>query len=206
MSCYFSKNKSFDFVSNIMANLAALSEGRKFMVEHGYIEAIVVQIVNKYLNSHRRKYLMQCIRNLLFEYEIFEDKFLETNVPRGICKVIIDEQGIIADKLPDDWKLFGAKQVKAEEEIDMQNTATLIDALVLLANSEKLLKRMLDINVDAVLERIVLPQTPEWEDTRDRILVVSHQIVAIKAQVEKEANETKVEEINDQEPPPLENQ
>lgn len=42
MMCYFSKNKSFDFVANIIANMACLSEGRKFMVKHKYIEAIVV--------------------------------------------------------------------------------------------------------------------------------------------------------------------
>lgn len=42
MFCYFNKNTAFDFVSNIMANLACLSEGRKFMIDHQYIEAIVV--------------------------------------------------------------------------------------------------------------------------------------------------------------------
>jgi hypothetical protein len=42
MMCYFSKNTNFDFVSNIMANLACLTEGRTFMIENKYIEAIVV--------------------------------------------------------------------------------------------------------------------------------------------------------------------
>ena len=42
MFCYFSKNKAFDFVANVMANLACLEEGRNFMIEHKYIEAIVV--------------------------------------------------------------------------------------------------------------------------------------------------------------------
>lgn len=68
MFCYFQKNTSFDFVSNIMANLACCEEGRKFMIEHQYIEAIVVNMVTKYLNAHRRKYLMACLRNLFFEY------------------------------------------------------------------------------------------------------------------------------------------
>jgi hypothetical protein len=97
MACYFSKNKAFDFGSNIVANLAAVSEGRKFMVENKYIEVIVVQMVTKFLNSHRRKFYMQCLRNLLFEYETFEEKFLEMNVPRDVCKVLIDEQGITKD-------------------------------------------------------------------------------------------------------------
>lgn len=97
MSCYFSKNKAFDFVTNLMANLACLSEGRKFMIENKYVEAIVVQMVTKYLNSHRRKYLIQCLRNLLFEYQEYEEKFLEMNVARDVCKVLIDEQGIVGD-------------------------------------------------------------------------------------------------------------
>jgi len=66
MFCYFSKNTNFDFVSNVMANLACLKEGRQFMIENKYIEAIVMQMVTKYLNQHRRKFLMACLRNLLF--------------------------------------------------------------------------------------------------------------------------------------------
>ena len=42
MFCYFSKNAIFDFVANIMANLACLKQGRKFMIGNKYIEAIVV--------------------------------------------------------------------------------------------------------------------------------------------------------------------
>ena len=97
MFCYFSKNTAFDFVSNIMANLACLKEGRNFMIDHLYIEAIVIQMVTKYLNSHRRKYLIACIRNLLFEYKKYQEKFMNINVPRDICKVLIDEQGIVKE-------------------------------------------------------------------------------------------------------------
>jgi hypothetical protein len=42
MFCYFSKNNIFDFVSNIMNNLACQADGRKFMIDNNYIEAIVV--------------------------------------------------------------------------------------------------------------------------------------------------------------------
>lgn len=48
-------------------------------------------MLTKPLNAHRRKYLIQCMRNLLFEYESFEEKFLEMNVPRDICKLLLDE-------------------------------------------------------------------------------------------------------------------
>mmetsp|Transcript_3751 Transcript_3751/g.6396 ORF Transcript_3751/g.6396 Transcript_3751/m.6396 type:complete len:222 (+) Transcript_3751:489-1154(+) len=172
MSCYFSKNKSFDFVSNIMANLACLEEGRNFMIEHKYIEAIVVQMVTKFLNQHRRKYLIQCIRNLLFEFTTHEEKFLEMNVARDICKVLIDEQGITEDKLPDAWKIWKAKQVKSESDIDYHNTAHMIDALVLLTNSDKLLRRMHEIDVNSVLTQIRFPQEPQWEDVTLRIQVI----------------------------------
>jgi Domain of unknown function (DUF383) len=142
MACYFSKNKAFDFASNVMANLACQEEVRQFMVEQKFIEAIVVQIVTKYLPAHRRKYLMQCLRNLLFEYSSFEDKFLLMNVPRDVCKVLIDEQGITADKLGEEWRQWGAKQVKREEEVDLENSASMVESLVLLANSDKLAERM----------------------------------------------------------------
>lgn len=142
MFCYFNKNCSFDFVSNIMANLACLSEGRKYMIDNKYIEGIVVQLVTKFLNEHRRTYLMSCLRNLLFEYDKYEDKFKEMNAPRDICKVLIDEQGISGEWLPENWKLWKAKAGKEKDEISMPNTKCLVDCLVLLANSDKLLDLM----------------------------------------------------------------
>ena len=60
-------------------------------------------MVTKDLNSHRRKFLINCLRNLLFEYQPYENKFMEMNVPRDICKLLIDEQGLVEDKLPDNW-------------------------------------------------------------------------------------------------------
>ena len=109
MQCYFNKNTIFDFASNVVANMACLADCRKFMVDHMYIEAIVVQLVSKYLNAHRRKFLITCLRNILFEYKKFEKQFLELNVPRGICKVLIDEQGLLKDNLHEDWHKHEAK-------------------------------------------------------------------------------------------------
>jgi hypothetical protein len=118
MFCYFAKNTIFDFGANVMANLACLEEGRKFMIDNKYIEAIVVQMVTKKLNAHRRKYLIQCLRNLLFEYEKYQDKFMDMNVARDICKVLIDEQGLTEDHLPESWKFCSAKFAKKKEAID----------------------------------------------------------------------------------------
>jgi hypothetical protein len=47
MFCYFSKNCAFDFVANVMANLACQAEGRKFMIEHSYIETISALLITK---------------------------------------------------------------------------------------------------------------------------------------------------------------
>jgi hypothetical protein len=140
MFCYFTKNTVFDFVSNVLANLACLSEGRKFMIENKYIEAIVIQMVTKYLNDHRRKYLMACLRNLFFDYEEHEEKFHSMGVPRDICKLLIDEQGLVEDLLPESWKAWKAKQPKEMIQIDHENCRSLIDSLVLLGNSDKLLE------------------------------------------------------------------
>ena len=47
MFCYFSKNCAFDFVANVMANLACQAEGRKFMIENSYIETISALLITK---------------------------------------------------------------------------------------------------------------------------------------------------------------
>jgi len=92
------------------------------------------------------------------------------NVPRDICKVIIDEQGFMADNLPDTWKQYASKQVKTGEEVDMNNTANMIDCLVLLANSDKLLARMHQIDVDSLIPLIRLPDEGEyWEEVKLRV-------------------------------------
>mmetsp|Transcript_42332 Transcript_42332/g.64943 ORF Transcript_42332/g.64943 Transcript_42332/m.64943 type:complete len:232 (+) Transcript_42332:436-1131(+) len=174
MFCYFSKNKSFDFVSNIISNLACLEEGRKYMIEHKYIEAIVIQIVAKDLNSHRKQFLLSCLRNLFFEYQEFEEKFLEMNVPRDICKVIIDEQGLVAADLPDTWKQYGAKVPKSMEEISMPNCASMVDSLVLLGNSDKLILRMHEIDIDSLLPLIKFAEGPEYEDVKLRLEVMQN--------------------------------
>ncbi len=84
------------------------------MINHKYIDAISLQMISKPLNSHRRKYLIQCIRNILFEYQDFEQNFLELNIPRTLCKVLIDEQGL-TDKLPESWQKYKSR---VEKNID----------------------------------------------------------------------------------------
>ena len=168
MFCYFMKNACFDFVSNIIANLACQAEGRKFLIQNKYIEAIVKQMTTKEMSQHRRKYLMTCLRNLFFEFQLYQDIFLEMDVPKHICKVLIDEQGIVAD-LPDAWTSCKAKKAKLNElEIDYQNWCYLIEALALLSENMVLRRRMFELNVHSLLPCVKLPTGGDWEDTRTR--------------------------------------
>jgi hypothetical protein len=205
MMSYFTKNTCFDFVSNIMANLACLEEGRKFMVEEKYIEAIVVQMVTKNLNQHRRTYLMACLRNLLFDYEKYKEKFLEMNVPRDVLKVLIDEQGITEDRLPEEWKFCSAKGKKSEEEIDMEISSSLVDCLVLLANDDELLKRMHVMNTLSIIDKFKL--SDKYEDTELRLQVLKNQLLSIgKTLKEEEEQKKEDEKKDDDEMPSLEQQ
>ena len=92
------------------------------------------------------------MRNLLFEYEKHEEKFLEMNVPRDICKVLIDEQGLTAAKLPESWKFCAAKEEK--ENINYKNAAGLSDSLVLLSNTDRLLERLHKMKVQELIPLI----------------------------------------------------
>ena len=144
--------------------------------------------------------MIACIRNLLFEYKKYCEKFMEINAPRDICKLLIDEQGITKDKLPESWQFCGAKAPKAEEAIDMDNCKNLIDTLILLANSLPLLKRMHEMNVECILPLIRLPKTPEYEDTNLRVEVMSVQLATADT-AEEEPDSESDEEQKDGEAP-----
>ena len=78
---YFKTNPTFDFVSNILANISALQPGRKFLIENN---AMIGQIADLALdrantNEHRRKQLLACLRNACFEYEDYEADFVQMN-------------------------------------------------------------------------------------------------------------------------------
>lgn len=164
MFCYFNKNTSFDFVSNVMANLACQAEGRQFLVEQKYIEAIVDQMIKQKLNDHRRKFLICCLRNLLFDVETYEQKFLEMGVPSDICKVLIDEQGIMS-QLPESWPAkFAAKSDKELGEVDMDNTSKLVECLFLLQKSPILFKVLKELKVQDILLKVQIPKTEEYID------------------------------------------
>jgi hypothetical protein len=158
------------------------------MIENKYVEAIVLQLVDKNPNPHRREFLQACLRNLVFEYEKNEAKFLEMNLVRDVCKVLIDEQGITAEQLPESWKFCAAKAEKSFDQIDFKASAGLIDCLTLLSNTDKTLARMHEIDLEALLPKIRLPQTAEWEGPTSRLEVLGLQLVTVPDQPEEESD------------------
>lgn len=98
------------------------------------------------------------------------------NVPKDICKLLIDEQGI-KSKLPDKWpKEFAARTEKEKDEINLDNTAQLLDGLILLSNTEPLMQRMRDIHVLSLLKRVYIPRIDKYQDTIERIETLQDQL------------------------------
>lgn len=46
MSGHFIKNAAFDFVANVLSNVAALKEGREYMIDNDMLESIVAIMKN----------------------------------------------------------------------------------------------------------------------------------------------------------------
>ena len=76
MSSYFIKSGVFDFVSNILSNFSSMKEGRKYMIENKMIPKILEMLRGDLINDHRRRHLIEVIRNMAFEYEQHEKTFL----------------------------------------------------------------------------------------------------------------------------------
>ena len=83
MFTYFIKSGVFDFIANILSNFSNLREGRKYMVENKMGPKIAEMLRGDLINDHRRKHLIEVLRNLAFEYETFEKLFI--NVSLGRC-------------------------------------------------------------------------------------------------------------------------
>ena len=65
---------------------------------------------------------------------------------------MIDEQGI--NNLEGILKALNSKLVKTKDNINMQNTKNILDTLMLLANSEELLKQMEKLNLGEALDQV----------------------------------------------------
>lgn len=71
MFCYFIKSGIFDFVANIFANISAIKEGRELIItsQTKILTKIIDMIRYEKVNQHRRIHLLECLRNIAFDYE-----------------------------------------------------------------------------------------------------------------------------------------
>ena len=89
---FFKTNPTFDFVSNILANVSALKEGRRFLIEQNLIKQVLDLVLDKEnTNEHRRKQLLACLRNLCFEYEDYEADFVQLDLLAKLVKLLVQE-------------------------------------------------------------------------------------------------------------------
>jgi hypothetical protein len=77
MFCYFLKSGTFDFIANILGNVTALKEGRELVAaEYAMLPKILDMLRWEKVNLHRRKHLIECVRNVGFAHEEQEAAFI----------------------------------------------------------------------------------------------------------------------------------
>ena len=95
MFCFFIKSNIFDFVSNILSNITALKDGRDLVLQKDMIFPKIIDMLRwQKVNSHRRQHLLECLRNLAFEYESQESLFYESNLIKEVAHMLAQEQGL----------------------------------------------------------------------------------------------------------------
>ena len=107
MFCYFLKNPMFDFISNIVANVTAMKEGREVVIEYAMMPKILDILRYDKVNAHRRKHLIEALRNVAFEYEGMEGKFLESGLVKEVAHVLSNEIGLL-ENIPEEIGQFKA--------------------------------------------------------------------------------------------------
>jgi hypothetical protein len=88
--------------------------------------------------------------------------------------MLIQEQGII--NLEGILKPLASKYTKTKSQVSIPNTKNLLDCLVLLANSEDLLKQMEQLNIGEVLDQVI---AGGFDDIEVQIQVLKNQIASI---------------------------
>lgn len=90
MFTYFKTNTTFDFVSNICANVSSLTAGRRFMVDSGLLPQVIDVILDQAnCNEHRRKNLLATVRNSCFEYEDYQIDFEKMDLVGKLIKLLV---------------------------------------------------------------------------------------------------------------------
>ena len=92
MFCFFLKSGIFDFISNVLANVSGLKEGREVIIDQCEMMPKIVDMLRyEKVNSHRRTHLFDCLRNLAFEYEVQEARFLSTGLVQELTHMLTIE-------------------------------------------------------------------------------------------------------------------
>ena len=67
------------------------------------------------VNDHRRQHLLECLRNLAFEYESQESLFFESNLVKEVAHILAQEQGLSI--LPESVNEYQVPLNKEEDQI-----------------------------------------------------------------------------------------
>lgn len=152
MFCFFLKSGIFDFISNILANVTALKEGRDVVNDFKMLPKIVDMLRWEKVSIHRRKHLLDCLRNVAFGYEALESQFVELKLTKELGHLLAIEQGI-HEGLPESVAQFTASK-KAFHETNKENIKNIIDTFILLSNSDVLMKEMAELNLDTLIDYV----------------------------------------------------
>lgn len=170
MFCYFLKSGIFDFIANILANVTAVKEGRDIIIDQDMLAKIVDMLRWDKVSAHRRKHLIECLRNVAFGYEQFEQKFVEFKLVKELAHILANEQGI-TEGLPEEVITF--KAAKKPFEVNKTNVKNIIDTLILLSNSDNLMKEIADLQIDLLID---LVDVKDHEELDTNVTVLRSQI------------------------------
>lgn len=154
MFSYFDRNQVFDFVANILSNVTSIKQARVYMIKSKMFDRILdlLKTQGEKMNTHRRQHLIDATRNTLFEYEDFEQQFLDMKLVDKIVKLLIEEQGMTDKRLPVRLQNIQAAKEKKPDQIDNYRTGQLVDCLVILSNLMSLQVRMVELDVEGLLK------------------------------------------------------
>ena len=123
---FFGGKAEFDFVSNVLANVSSLKEGRQLLIEKDIFKQVVQMVKDGKapIGCHRRKHLIETIRNCCFEYEKYLQDFVQIDLLESLIIILITEQGL--STLPEEMQAKFGKHAPTKElflsKIDLKNT------------------------------------------------------------------------------------
>lgn len=79
--------------------------------------------------------------------------------------------------MPEEVAAFNSSIKKEESQISLPNTKNILDTLIIMANSDKLLQELSDLKVDTILENVI---TRGSDELSTLILVVNSQIITAR--------------------------